>query len=122
MTTKLEKEPTAAVEPACHGTSDASSCSMQPARSSPPRATTLRRWTTSQTRQESPNPCCISTFPQNLISTWRLDQSCDRLVEVVEEALASTEDNADRVSPRSQRSMSSSPQTAVSSGSSSNPI
>ena len=26
-----------------------------------------------------------------------LDQSCDRLVEVVEEALASTEDNADRV-------------------------
>ena len=85
-------------EPACHGTNDASSCLTQPATSSPPRATTQRRWTTSQTPPGSPNPCCTSTSHQNWTSTWTLlDQSCDRLVEVVEEALASTDDNADRV-------------------------
>ena len=46
---------------------------------------------------ESPNPCCTSTSSKLDLYLALLDQSCDRLVEIVEEALASTEDNADRV-------------------------
>ena len=45
----------------------------------------------------SPNPCCTSTSSKLDLYLALLDQSCDRLVEIVEEALASTEDNADRV-------------------------
>jgi AcrR family transcriptional regulator len=43
-------------------------------------------------------PVLYQHFPSKLdLYLALLDQSCDRLVEVVEEALASTEDNADRV-------------------------
>jgi AcrR family transcriptional regulator len=66
--------------------------------SSLPRATTQQPWTTSLTQQGYPNPCYTSTFPSKLdLYLALLDQSCDRLVEVVEEGLASTGDNSDRV-------------------------
>jgi AcrR family transcriptional regulator len=43
-------------------------------------------------------PVLYQHFPSKLdLYLALLDQSCDRLVEIVEEALASTEDNADRV-------------------------
>ena len=43
-------------------------------------------------------PVLYQHFPSKLdLYLALLDQSCDRLVDVVEEALASTEDNADRV-------------------------
>ena len=43
-------------------------------------------------------PVLYQHFPSKLdLYLDLLDQSCDRLVEVVEEALASTDDNADRV-------------------------
>jgi AcrR family transcriptional regulator len=43
-------------------------------------------------------PVLYQHFPSKLdLYLALLDQSCDRLVEVVEDALASTEDNADRV-------------------------
>jgi AcrR family transcriptional regulator len=43
-------------------------------------------------------PVLYQHFPSKLdLYLALLDQSCDRLVEVVEEALAATEDNADRV-------------------------
>ena len=43
-------------------------------------------------------PVLYQHFPSKLdLYLALLDQSCDRLVEVVEEALASTDDNADRV-------------------------
>ena len=43
-------------------------------------------------------PVLYQHFPSKLdLYLALLDQSCDRLVEVVEEALASTEDNSDRV-------------------------
>jgi AcrR family transcriptional regulator len=43
-------------------------------------------------------PVLYQHFPSKLdLYLALLDQSCDRLVEVLEEALASTEDNADRV-------------------------
>ncbi len=43
-------------------------------------------------------PVLYQHFPSKLdLYLALLDQSCDRLVEIVEEALASTDDNADRV-------------------------
>ena len=43
-------------------------------------------------------PVLYQHFPSKLdLYLALLDQSCDRLVEVVEDALASTEENADRV-------------------------
>jgi AcrR family transcriptional regulator len=43
-------------------------------------------------------PVLYQHFPSKLdLYLALLDQSCDRLVEVVEDALASTDDNADRV-------------------------
>ena len=43
-------------------------------------------------------PVLYQHFPSKMdLYLALLDQSCDRLVEIVEEALASTEDNADRV-------------------------
>jgi AcrR family transcriptional regulator len=43
-------------------------------------------------------PVLYQHFPSKLdLYLALLDQSCDRLLEIVEEALASTEDNADRV-------------------------
>src|SRR5688500_6831818 len=43
-------------------------------------------------------PVLYQHFPSKLdLYLALLDQSCDRLVEIVEEALASSEDNADRV-------------------------
>jgi AcrR family transcriptional regulator len=43
-------------------------------------------------------PVLYQHFPSKLdLYLALLDQSCDRLVEVLEEALASTDDNADRV-------------------------
>ena len=55
-------------------------------------------------------PVLYQHFPSKLdLYLALLDQSCDRLVDVVQEALASTDDNADRVSPLSRRFTNSSP-------------
>ena len=67
-------------------------------------------------------PVLYQHFPSKLdLYLALLDTSCDRLVEVVEEALASTEHNADRVVATMGAFYEFVPRRAASSGSSSSP-
>ena len=82
----------------CPGTSAGPSCSTRPTRCSPRRAITPQRWTTSPRRPACPSPCSTSTSLQaRPLSRAARPAAATRLVEVVAEALASTDHNADRV-------------------------
>src|SRR5829696_8726136 len=92
------RRPTSPGQPGCLAASGAPSYWTPPMRYSPRGAITPPRWTTSPRWQAFPKPVLYQHFSSKLdLYLALLDSSCERLVDVVRDALASTDDNADRV-------------------------